>query len=211
MQLKTASDVCAFTCAEEAKECMYGSEELDKQLKGLGLDMADPEIQEVLQNTGTPKNTTERIEDISGAELPDATIHSVQSNTKKPAEHAEGFTTPQLEPDHKEAATEMGSKMQKTPWKSAQHIETISVSESEPVKDQAAAQSHRSCLGDLEQARGIWDNMKAILGEPAAPRKPLEPLVASNSNAPVEAKPERAQRRANGYRSNFSFIKQVKD
>ena len=190
---------------------MYGSEELNKQLKGLGLDLADPEIQEVLQNTGTPKNTTESIKDISASELPDVGTDRVQSNIEDPAEHVEDISAHQLEPDHRQVATEMEETLQSSLKESTEHIEDMSAPEPEPEKEQVATDAQRSCLGDMEQARGIWDNMKAILGEPAAPRKPLEPLVASNSNGHVEAKPERAQRRGTGYRSSFSFIKQVKD
>ncbi len=191
---------------------MYGSEELDEQLKGLGLDMATPEIQEILQNTGTPENTTAHIKDIHTSELPDAESSSVGDKIGEPAEHAEDIRASRVEPSHKEAArAQEETTVQSSPREPAEHVEAIGASESEPVREQAAAESHRSCLGDFKQAQGIWDNMKGILGEPAAIRKPLEPLPASNDNVHVEAKPERAQRaqcRATGYRSSFSFIKQ---
>jgi len=101
--------------------------------------------------------------------------------------------------------------------------------ETEP-KGKSQAEEMQSLWGDLGKAQEIWGNMKDSLEEPAASRKPLEPLAYMSRNAGAEAKPEsiqqiatqpafgktaaspakphRTQQRTPGYRSSFTFTKQ---
>ena len=147
-----------------------------------------------------------QLEIVSTEAAPDLDI-TLQKSAKEPAQQNEDTSAPQLEPTHKQAAPEVGKPAKTCPKKPAKGIDSIIVPEPIREKEEAAANSQRSCLDDLKPARGIWDNMKAILEEPTTARRPLEPLPAVNSNMPVEARPERGQHRGTGYRSSFSFIK----
>ncbi len=105
-------------------------------------------------------------------------------------------------------------------------------SETEP-KSKSQAEEIQSLWGDLGKAQEIWGNMRDSLEEPAALRKPLEPLAYTSRNAAAaeakpastqqvathpaigmtasaasEAKPDRTRHRASGHRSSFTFTKQ---
>ena len=207
---------------------MYGSEELDKQLRTLLPNLGVPELGKENIQQCPPKEPTVQMQDISASQLPKPETQSnlqPNANLKPPSDLIKDPTASELEPEKMEEATESQISVQSSAKETAEHIEDISAPKPAAVRKDAAAECHRSCLGDLEQARGIWDNMKANLQEPAAAQKPLlplpafdntaatvqkplAPLPASNTEAPVEAGPQRAQQRATGYRSTFSFIKQ---
>lgn len=220
--------------AEEARECMYGSEELDSQLSTLLPDMVVPvpgaELTLHTEDVSAPQlpipgtetvvqskvrklvehtedSNSSQIEMIPSEAAPE-TDTTVQNSLKEPAEKHTDICAPQLEPLHREAAPEVGNTAETRPKASPEGIEDASVPEPVREKEEAAAESQRSCLDDLKQARGIWDNMKAILEEPTTARKPLEPLPALNGDVRVEARPQCMQHRGTGYRSSFSFIKQ---
>ena len=256
---------------------MYGSEELDKQLRTLLPSLGVPESEQENLQQYPPEEPSEQSEGISACVQPEPeTGKDEQSPATDPEAHIENLTTPEQVPLEGATATESHITVQSSAMETVERAEDSDDPAPEAVEKLASTTAQKSFLGGLGQARGIWDNMKAVLQEPAAARKPLLPLPASDNTAtaahkpllplptsdktaaaahkpllplpasdntaaaarkpllplpasdntaaaarkpleplpvasveaPVEAGPQRTQRRAAGYRSSFTFLKQ---